>query len=30
VAGPEAQKNYRLEIVPNEEAILSTDELEIY
>ncbi len=28
VAGPEAQKNYRLEIVPNEEAILSTDELE--
>ncbi len=28
MAGPEAQKNYRLEIIPNEEAILSTDELE--
>ncbi len=28
VAGPEAQRNYTLEIAPNDEAILSTDELE--
>ncbi len=27
MAGPEAQKNYTLEIAPNDEAILSTDEL---